>query len=364
MGKTDIIRQLTEYFQRESIHNMVLLTDENVERLYPEYFSELSERVSTDKIVLPAGEPSKSMETAIFIWNHFSEKQYDRNLFLLNFGGGMVCDLGGFVASTYKRGIRFANCPTTLLAMIDAAVGGKNGVNLQFLKNGVGTFYYPDLLLPVDVSLLKTLPNEELHSGFGELVKYALIGSEGLFKKLYNSDDLFPINAEYIDFCVNFKRDIVEKDPHDYNIRHILNFGHTFGHAIESYCAEIGQPVAHGIAVAQGLYYESFLSMQLGHLPQEEWQQIADFLTKHFNILPITFEILEKLTNYMLNDKKNQSGLVNFTLLNHIGHASPNFQIPSPTLSNILHADVCNSSLQTKSPNHQSQFTNHVKIQR
>ena len=209
MGKTDIIRQLTEYFRRENIHSMVILTDGNVERYYADYFAELSKSVTADKIVLPAGEASKSIETAISIWHHFAEKQYDRSLFLLNFGGGMVCDLGGFVASTYKRGIRFANCPTTLLAMIDAAVGGKNGVNLQFLKNGVGTFCFPDILLPADVSLLKTLPEEELRSGFGELVKYALIGSAGFFQNLCNSDNIYSLKPESIDFCVNFKREIV-----------------------------------------------------------------------------------------------------------------------------------------------------------
>lgn len=336
MGKTDIIRQLTEYFQHENIHSMVILTDRNVEKHYADYFAELSKSVTADKIVLPSGEASKSIETAISIWRHFAEKKYDRDLFLLNFGGGMVCDLGGFVASTYKRGIRFANCPTTLLAMIDAAIGGKNGVNLQFLKNGVGTFRFPDILLPADVTLLKTLPEEELRSGFGELVKYALIGSFELFQELCNFDNIFSIKAEYIDFCIKFKQDIVEKDPYDRHIRHILNFGHTFGHAIESYCSESGKPVAHGIAVAQGLYYESLLSTRLGHLPQEEWQQIADFLTKHFDIMPITSDILPKLVNYMQNDKKNHNNLLNFILLEHIGHAIQDIPTPNIDLCSFI----------------------------
>ena len=336
MGNTDIIRQLTEYFQRENIHNVVILTDRNVEKHYADYFAELSMSVLADKIVLPAGEASKSIETAISIWRHFAEKKYDRDLFLLNFGGGMVCDLGGFVASTYKRGIRFANCPTTLLAMIDASVGGKNGVNLQFLKNGVGTFYFPGIQLPSDVSLLKTLPDDELLSGFGELVKYALIGSSELFQELCDAVSISSIKTEYVDFCVNFKRDVVEKDPYDRHIRHVLNFGHTFGHAIESYRAEIGRPVAHGIAVAQGLYYESLHSMRLGHLPQEEWQQIAGFLTKHFDIMPITSDILPKLVNYMQNDKKNHNNLLNFTLLEHIGHAIPDIPIPNTDLYSYI----------------------------
>ena len=185
MEKKDILRQLSEHFRQQNIRKAVVLTDEYVEKYYADYFSELTGDVTMDKIVVPAGEKSKSIDTAIQIWQFLADKQYDKNVFLLNFGGGMVCDLGGFVASTYKRGIRFANCPTTLLAMIDAAVGGKTGVNLHFLKNAVGTFYFPDLQLSADVSLLKTLPEDEMLSGFGELVKYALIGSAELFQELY-----------------------------------------------------------------------------------------------------------------------------------------------------------------------------------
>ena len=329
MAKSDIIRQLLEHFQRKNIQNVVILTDENVEEHYSDYFSELSESVHLDKIVVPAGESSKSIETAIHIWQYLAEKQYDRTTFLLNFGGGVVCDLGGFVASTYKRGIRFANCPSTLLAMIDAAIGGKTGVDLQHLKNAVGTFYFPDIQLSTVIDLLQTLPEAELRSGFGELVKYALIGSADMFQELCQSNGFPTIKSEYVDFCIQFKQKVVAKDPKDQGFRHILNFGHTFGHAIESYCAEMSNPIAHGLAVAQGLYYESLLSSKLGHLPQDEWQQIATFLTKHFDIMPLSADILEKLTIYMLNDKKNCNNLINFTLLDHIGHAIPNFQISS-----------------------------------
>lgn len=334
MGKTDIIRQLTEHFRQQNIRNVVILTDENVGKHYADYFSELSESVFMEKIVVPAGEKSKSIDTVIQIWQYLADKQYDKNVFLLNFGGGKVCDLGGFVASTYKRGIRFANCPTTLLAMIDAAVGGKTGVNLHYLKNAVGTFYFPDIQLSVDISLLKTLPEEELHSGFGELVKYALIGSVELFHELCQSEKLPVIKQEYVDFCIRFKQEVVRKDPKDQGYRHILNFGHTIGHAIESYCAELGSPIKHGLAVAQGLYYESLLSAKFGHLPQKEWHQIAEFLTKHFEIMPITDEIKPKLLNYMQNDKKNKHKEINFTLLDRIGHATYNHQILDSTFNN------------------------------
>lgn len=335
MGKIDIIRQLSAFFRQQNIRNVVVLTDENVEKYYPDYFSDLSGGVSMDKIVLSAGEQTKSMDTAIRVWNHLAENKYDRSVFLLNFGGGMVTDLGGFVASTYKRGIRFANVPTTLLAMIDAAIGGKTGVNLHYLKNGVGTFYFPDIQMLADISLLDTLPEEELLSGFGEMVKYALVGSAELFQELSALKSEIFIKPEFVDFCVDFKQKIVEKDPHDRHLRHILNFGHTIGHAIESCCAEEGKPLKHGIAVAQGLYYESLLSAKLGHLPQEEWRKIDEFLTKHFAVCPLTPSVFEKWMSYMLNDKKNHGGLINFTLLEHIGQATPDFQIPLNTLFQI-----------------------------
>ena len=335
MAKKDIIRQLSEHFQQQNIRNVVVLTDENVEKHYSDYFADLSRSVSIDKIVLPAGEKSKSIESVIRIWQYFADKQYDRNVFLLNFGGGMVCDLGGFVASTYKRGIRFANIPTTLLAMIDAAVGGKTGVDMQHLKNVIGTFYFPEIQLPADVSWLETLPQQELLSGFGELVKYALIGSADLFQELYQIDTFPVIKPEYVDFCVKFKQEVVQKDPKDQNFRHILNFGHTIGHAIESYSAEIGNPIAHGLAVAQGLYYECLLSAKFGHLSQKEWHQIAEFLTKHFEIMPITDKVMPKLLKYMHNDKKNQHAIINFTLLDRIGHATYNHQILDSNLYNL-----------------------------
>jgi len=349
MGKSEVIRQLTAYFQRENIHKVVVLTDENVERYYADYFLGLSGCVSLDKIVMPAGESSKSIETVARIWNYFVDKQYDRNIFLLNFGGGMVCDLGGFVASTYKRGIRFANHPTTLLAMIDAAIGGKTGVNLRQVKNIVGTFYFSDIQLPVDIELLQTLPEVELRSGFGELVKYALIGSAELFHQLGDLHSIKDLKSEFLDFCIDFKQKIVKEDPYDDNLRHVLNFGHTIGHAIESYCAEMGNPIAHGLAVAQGIYYESLLSAKLGHLPQDEWQQIAVFLTKHFDIMPLSAELLEKLIPFMLNDKKNCNNLINFTLLEHIGHAIPNCQITSDTFgtcdTGVCDTGVCDTGV-------------------
>lgn len=341
MGKSETIERLIGHFHRENIRNVVILTDKNVDRRHGNYFDALSEHIAVDKLVVRPGEKSKSIRTAAQIWDYLADKQYDKDVFLLNFGGGMVCDLGGFVASTYKRGIRFANCPTTLLAMIDAAIGGKTGVNLPSMKNGAGTIYFPDIQLPVDLSLLDTLHINDFFSGLGELMKYALIGSADLFHSLRKRKKFPSLTMEDVNFCIDFKTKIVQEDPYDKGIRHILNFGHTFGHALESYAAKNGKPIAHGIAVAQGLYYESLLSMQLGLLPQEEWQLIADFLPKYFPIPEITPEFLENLLPYMQNDKKNHDGKLNFTLIDHIGHATPDHSvsatiIPRATLRTTL----------------------------
>lgn len=327
MGKKGTIEQLVGHLRRENIRNVLILTDKNVDRCYGHYFDELSECVAVDKLVLRPGEKTKSIRSAAQIWDYLADKQYDKDLFLLNFGGGMVCDLGGFVASTYKRGIRFANCPTTLLAMIDAAIGGKTGVNLPSMKNGAGTIYFPDIQLPVDLSFLNTLHINEIFSGLGELVKYALIGSADLFHSLRKRKRFPSLTMEDVNFCIGFKMKIVQEDPYDKGVRHILNFGHTIGHALESHAAKIGKPIAHGIAVAQGLYYESLLSMRLGLLPQEEWQLIADFLPKYFPIPEITPELLDNLLPYMRNDKKNHDETLNFTMLDHIGHAVPDYSI-------------------------------------
>ena len=327
MGKRETIEQLVGHLRRENIRNVLILTDKNVDRCYGHYFDELSECVAVDKLVLRPGEKTKSIRSVAQIWDYLADKQYDKDLFLLNFGGGMVCDLGGFVASTYKRGIRFANCPTTLLAMIDAAIGGKTGVNLPSMKNGAGTIYFPDIQLPADLSFLNTLHINEIFSGLGELLKYALIGSADLFHSLREREKFPSLTMEDVDFCVGFKMKIVQEDPYDKGIRHILNFGHTFGHALESHAAKTGKPIAHGIAVAQGLYYESLLSMRLGLLPQEDWQLIADFLPKYFPIPEITPELLDNLLPYMRNDKKNHDETLNFTLIDRIGHAVPDYSI-------------------------------------
>ncbi len=329
---------LRKHLLDHNFHRVVIITDENVNKLYHNYFDFLRNDFEVRTYILPAVEASKSIETVIEIWNFLAKEHYNRDTFLVNFGGGMVCDIGGFVASTFKRGLNFANFPTTLLSMIDASIGGKTAINIKNIKNAIGTFYFPDIILEPDLSFLKTLPNKEIMSGVGELVKYALLFSKDFFSELleisnFKTDTL---NKTWIKSCIEYKLNIVRKDPKDINLRHILNFGHTLGHAFESYYAQLGKPIAHGLAVAQGLYYECYLSYKLAGLPEENWKNIAFFLKKHFEITLITECLLKEISQFLINDKKNSSKRLNFTLLSNIGNPVQNFELSIGDLNKIL----------------------------
>lgn len=315
------IQLLIQQLQQQCTRQVLVLTDANVDRLYPHYLDVLTPYVQVDKVVIPAGEASKNMEQTIRIWHHMLENGYDKNLCIINFGGGMVCDLGGFVAATYKRGVHCINYPTTLLAMIDAAIGGKTAVDMDGVKNCIGIVRQPNFVVPADVQLLRTLSDDELLSGFGELIKYALISSKTLFQQLEKVETLSAdtIKEAWITQCVDFKNRIVAIDPEDKKERHVLNFGHTFGHAVESYRLALGEPIPHGVAVAQGMLYECQLAEKEGLLSSASLQRIQLMLSHFFAIPTLTPELMEALIPYLLQDKKNADGRVHFNFLREIG---------------------------------------------
>ena len=332
------VTTLLQYLEGRGVRTVALLTDTNVAALYPHYWDALEEHFSLLRIVVPAGESSKSLAQAEQVWRQLLEAQCEKDIFMLNFGGGTVCDLGGFVAATYKRGVPFANCPTTLLAMIDAAIGGKNGIDMLSVKNCIGTIRQPDVVLPDDISFLQTLPEEELRSGFGELIKYALIGSRALFDQISAVENLEAsgIRPEWITHCAAMKRDIVQQDPEDRGVRHLLNFGHTVGHALESLLAETGRPVTHGEAVAMGMLFESRLSARHNVLAHEELERIEELISRHFHIPSLSAQEVEKAMDFMLQDKKNKSGKINITLLKSIGDAQPDFYVKAEECVQVL----------------------------
>lgn len=313
-----VLQPLIDFILKQQVQQVLVLTDSNVDACYPNAFDSLPAlaNVQCDKLVVPAGEMYKSIHQATEIWQFMLQKAYDKDVLLINFGGGMICDLGGFVAATYKRGIRVVNYPTTLLAMIDAAVGGKTAVNLQDVKNAIGLIRQPNFIMPANLQLLNTLKQDELLSGFGELIKYAIIALPDMFEQLFEVKQLTAdvIRQEWVDACIRFKEQVVAVDPEDRNERHILNFGHTYGHALESYTLNAGQPLPHGIAVAMGCLYEAEVMCAQGLLSEEDCNKIGNLIRKFYKVPKMTKAFSLQLEPYIKQDKKCWNGSVNFNV--------------------------------------------------
>ena len=295
-----------------SYSKIAILIDENTKR---DCLYKLPKIENSLIIEIPSGEENKNISTCNFIWEKLTEHQFDRNSLLINLGGGVIGDIGGFCASTYKRGIDFIQIPTTLLAMVDSSVGGKLGVDFKDLKNQIGVFNNPKSVL-IDPEFLQTLPENELKSGFAEVVKHALIADKDLWSKITSTPFANLDWQEIIAISVQIKNKIVRKDPLEKGERKKLNFGHTYGHAIESYYLEKGTPILHGESVFMGMILETDLSS----ISEEEKQEIKNFILSNFS-LPFTPKKSDILSN-LVNDKKNKEGKINFSLLNKIGVGS------------------------------------------
>ena len=266
-------------------------------------------------IEIKSGEEYKNISTCNFIWEQLTINNFDRNALLINLGGGVIGDMGGFCATTYKRGLEFIHIPTTLLAMVDASVGGKLGIDFKGFKNQIGLFNNPKAVL-ISSEFLETLAESELKSGFAEVVKHALISDNSLWLKLKNTPFTDLDWEDIIDTSVQIKNKIVLADPFEKEERKKLNFGHTFGHAIESYYLEKGTPISHGEAVFMGMILETKMS----DLSETDKNEIKNYVLSNF-ALPYTPK-KSSLHKFLINDKKNQNGKINFTLLNGIGNCS------------------------------------------
>ena len=255
----------------------------------------------------------------------------------MNLGGGVITDLGGFVASTYKRGIKFINLPTTLLGMCDASIGGKTGIDHQFLKNIVGTFAQPEQIF-VYPEFLKTLSFEELRSGFAEMLKHGLIVDEKHWSDLISIEELTPENiAPYIERSMQIKQHVVEIDFKEQNIRKTLNFGHTIGHAIESLFLQQGALIPHGEAVALGMICETHLSLLENLISQEVSENIIHNIRKFYPYIPIDSFSTEDILSLMQNDKKNSDGNISFSLLEAIGKCNFDYATSETNICTALH---------------------------
>lgn len=312
------LAQLAELLHTPAVSQVVVLADENTVR---ECLPLLEPRLPAGYrlVEVPAGEEYKTLETCQLLWAELTEQRADRYAVVVNLGGGVVTDLGGFAAAVYKRGVRFVQVPTTLLAQVDASVGGKTGVDFMGFKNQLGVFAAAAAVF-IDPRFLRTLDPRQLKSGYAEVVKHWLIADAAAFgRNRYVGimvDDWTPVIEE----SVALKQRIVEQDPLETGLRKLLNFGHTVGHALESYLLQQpGREILHGEAVAAGMVCETWLSYHRGLLSAAELDKIETFLFSIFEKVQFVLLETEAIADYARQDKKNTGSTINCTLLEGIG---------------------------------------------
>jgi len=309
-------QELNTLLTKKDYSSIYILVDENsMECCYPKFIPFLETDKRIEVIEIESGEINKNLETCAGVWNAMTELEADRKSLLITLGGGVITDLGGFVASTYKRGIDFVNIPTTLLSMVDASVGGKTGVDLGVLKNQIGLFVNPEMVI-IDEDYLATLNERESRSGIAEIIKYGLTYDTKVLNQLKSFNHLTLNNL--IHRSIEIKNEVVLEDPKENGLRKILNFGHTLGHAIESYFLESKdkENLTHGEAIAIGMVCESYLSSEVLSLPKEKVLEVKNMITSMYEKVLIKPSDYAAILDLLKHDKKNVNGQVNFVLLN------------------------------------------------
>ncbi|WP_440880813.1 3-dehydroquinate synthase [Tenacibaculum sp. C7A-26P2] len=307
--------ELASYIKNRAYSSIFILVDENTfEHCYPRFIRLLKTDRPIEIIQIDAGEIYKNLETCIGVWNAMTELGADRKSLLITLGGGVITDLGGFVASTFKRGIEFVNIPTTLLSMVDASVGGKTGVDLGVLKNQIGVFANPELII-IDPEYLHTVTPREIRSGTAEIIKYGMTHDIRLFNEIKDNPNLNIIDL--IHRSIEIKNNVVLEDPKEKNVRKVLNWGHTIGHGIESYFldSETKENLTHGEAIAIGMVCEAYISSKILNFPEEHVYQIKSAITSIYGKTAIEKDDINSIIHLMKHDKKNVGGQINFILL-------------------------------------------------
>lgn len=331
----EVLDMLLEQLIEAEYSQVFILVDEHTEK----HCLPLLQKTlfDTKVITLKSGEEHKTIASLQHIWEQLLANEADRHSVLINLGGGVLGDIGGFAAATYKRGIDFIQIPTTLLAMVDSSIGGKLGVDYQHIKNVVGVFKNPKAVY-IKPDFLNTLPAAELRNGFAEIIKHGLIGDEDYWQKIQRVEELNSKSlSALIAGSVKIKTQIVKKDPTENDLRKVLNFGHTIGHAIETYSlVNDKKPLKHGDAVAIGMVCEAFLSKEYCGLSGKELRNISDFVMKHYSKYSLRNILSPELIKYMRNDKKNSNNAINFTQLKKIGKATINHNYTQQQISFAL----------------------------
>ena len=318
----DLCQSLTQAIDEVKHDLLFVLCDETTERLCLPVISDFECMRGAQLITIPATDTHKTLESLSHVWSELQRMGATRHSLMVNLGGGMVTDLGGFAASTFKRGIPYINIPTTLLSMVDASVGGKTGINFGGLKNEIGVFNNARSVI-LDTTFLRTMDHENICSGYAEMLKHGLINNEKMWPELSNfSLELSVENLEALGSMVAesvaVKQRIVTEDPTEQGIRKALNLGHTAGHAFESLALE-RKPVLHGYAVAWGMIVELYLCCVKTNFPQDKMRQTVAFIKENYGRMAITCDDYPHLIELMHHDKKNQGNSINFTLLGGIG---------------------------------------------
>ena len=319
--KTDLYSSITEKISSDKFSSIFILVDENTNQFCLEIFIKKSGIKLFNKIIIASGEDNKNIDTCVSIWDQLNSYKADRKSLLINLGGGVLTDIGGFAASTYLRGIKFINIPTTLLGMVDAAHGGKTGIDFKLLKNQIGVFNEPIEVL-LDNEYLKTLSKEEFINGYAEVVKHSLLTNKPdlTFNSLVKLD-LFKDSDYIINSYSKVKNEIVKSDKYESNIRKVLNLGHTIGHAVESY-SHISDKIVdlkHGQAIVIGIITELYISHRKFNFPLKDVISVKNHLNKYFNSIPLEENDIINIYDLMVYDKKNEGSKINFVLLKEIG---------------------------------------------
>jgi len=318
--------ELGKILNRYPYDKIFLVTEENCDQFCVPLINHTPGFENFRKVVIPSGEENKKLSSVEMIWLFLSQNGADRKSLVVNLGGGMLTDLGSFAASTIKRGMDFVNIPTTLLAQVDASVGGKTGFNFNGLKNEIGVINQPNSVL-IDTRFLQTIESQNFISGYAEMIKHGLINSVDHLEEVRNYNLTNPdleVLRGIIARSVAIKDSFVFQDPNERNIRKALNFGHTIGHAFESAALYSGKQILHGYAVAYGMIAELYLSYKMCNLPLAVLNELSDWLIAVYGKYSIEESQFESFYQLMTHDKKNEGTRVNFTLIPAIGEVAIN----------------------------------------
>jgi 3-dehydroquinate synthase len=333
---------ITQFLQSKKYSQIVVLTDENTHKYCYNRLNFKDFLPTHEVIQIKSGEEEKNLKTCSHIWQKMTEWELDRKALLVNLGGGVIGDMGGFCASTYKRGIDFIQIPTTLLSMVDASVGGKLGIDFHAFKNHIGVFRVPDAVI-VSTPFLETLPKSELRSGFAEIVKHCLIADANKWQQLSvvspQSSDSFIDGVDWDDLVrhsIQIKDRITTEDPTEKGLRKILNFGHTLGHAVESFYLNSDKKLLHGEAIAVGMVCESYLSKQRNLISETDLLQIVDYIQSVYGKAELSVHHFDAIIELTKQDKKNEYNEVQFALIGPIGTCGYGIKVTDAEMKEAL----------------------------